>query len=999
MRCILIWLFSISCLFANSGVYLSEQNSGGVTTSFHLTRNSPVRMDMVMWNWQLAGSAGFAPSTAGITGFRLRMAGPGSTILQCLSDIDAGGGIPQHDLAGRAGFAVRCQRDPTRGRITFEIWNLDGTGYAVSTTTPSNWGSVNGTSTVFLGKYGSSAPSNLLYGYVGCFRISTELVTVGSPPPYAADVPKGNVVSWEFEDDLKDSSENNSTLKMDQQVTYEPEAAHPPHCSAGDRLIFRAGARAFLDATNSYVSEGRTPASYLWQQISGPTNVVFEDETQARPSIAGLIFGSYVFQLTITDNTGASSTCTVKHGAVATDNKGIVIVPNRAHARFMSSLTRFGENQWSFYDDRQKAMSDWLVAAIDSRFGPAWNDAAPGTVTLQHNSAKVYGDGTSFQTTFCGGPGNTTPVAGSRILFWYPSLLYPGETGRRPYPIYKCDSDTELTLGRSSTDQWVYRRFDHAGDGPGIQYSLDNSNVVASWVFGPAPANYYDNVVGLYAMYYRTGIDDYLETARKLADRWWEWYMIDKGHAYIPNTGYWIFAEPRSVALTGLMLRALDERPEMWVGIRRFIDYYAPNLTAKAPVSDLRNQGYQLMWTSLAAIFDPDPDVRAVNLNRIQTSMENKWIPYRQPDGSWLMRVGIESVGLGGTLYTGKAHVTNGSTAVTGSGTNFTKLDGNGGGCAPGQYIWFTTANSVLTTTGGINGDRIAYEIVSRPDDSNITLKTPYEGEDGPKNYACGGFVGAGVQPFMLAITASGLRWAYEALQQSPDPYHQTLAETARTFVVGIGEWITTVGTHGPSKGIYYGRTFPSCEATPMPGFCYNNGNIEALRINAAEALNGVILAYMLSKDERLKNSADTLANGLYAQPGSSDYDGNYMKELNTGGYLFNPSNPLYIPKWYGWFFGISANWSWPGVRIGGIDPEDLRSVDIAINIAEVRDAKKVRISVTRPSGTHEIFTCYSSPCTVQVDGRQHEHLLRFDFLSEADEVLASRDRQMVTAP
>ena len=42
------------------------------------------------------------------------------------------------------------------------------------------------------------------------------------------------------------------------------------------------------------------------------------------------MFGSYVFQLTVTDSSNQSSTCTVKDGAVATDDNDIVVSNNSA---------------------------------------------------------------------------------------------------------------------------------------------------------------------------------------------------------------------------------------------------------------------------------------------------------------------------------------------------------------------------------------------------------------------------------------------------------------------------------------------------------------------------------------------------------------------------------------------------------------------------------------------------------------------------------------------
>jgi len=51
--------------------------------------------------------------------------------------------------------------------------------------------------------------------------------------------------------------------------------------------------------------------------------------------------------------------------------------------------------------------------------------------------------------------------------------------------------------------------------------------------YNAAPVNYYDNVAAFYALYYRSGIIDYLNAARKLADRFWECPEIDRGESYV----------------------------------------------------------------------------------------------------------------------------------------------------------------------------------------------------------------------------------------------------------------------------------------------------------------------------------------------------------------------------------------------------------------------------------------------------------------------------------
>ena len=88
---------------------------------------------------------------------------------------------------------------------------------------------------------------------------------------------------------------------------------------------------------------------------------------------------------------------------------------------------------------------------------------------------------------------------------------------------------------------------------------------VSNWTNGNNNWNYYDGgVLAAYRLYYRTGIDDHLAAARRMADLWWT-YGLDHGNQ-IPY--------PRIAAIHGMVMRALDGRPEMWRGIKNYMNYH-----------------------------------------------------------------------------------------------------------------------------------------------------------------------------------------------------------------------------------------------------------------------------------------------------------------------------------------------------------------------------------------------------------------------------------------
>jgi hypothetical protein len=156
------------------------------------------------------------------------------------------------------------------------------------------------------------------------------------------------------------------------------------------------------------------------------------------------------------------------------------------------------------------------------------------------------------------------------------------------------------------------------------QYTFwgDNQSVSTNW-------NYYDNVLALYRLYYRTGIDDYRNAARTLADGWYH-YAIDHGYSIL---------YPRNAALQGLLVRALDGRPEYWKGILYYMNYpigWTEQFRQTRPLPansriEPRETGYALRWGALIAEVSPDAAVRAQWCTAIANAVTNVW-PFAQDD-------------------------------------------------------------------------------------------------------------------------------------------------------------------------------------------------------------------------------------------------------------------------------------------------------------------------------------------------------------------------------
>jgi len=115
-------------------------------------------------------------------------------------------------------------------------------------------------------------------------------------------------------DDNSLTASGTVTITVDAAVTPPPPPppAHvPPVANAGpDQTVSLPLTDLTLDGSGSYDTDG-TIVSYNWVELSGDGGVTIVNSSQAEPTIYGLIAGTYVFQLTVTDNTGATGVATV----------------------------------------------------------------------------------------------------------------------------------------------------------------------------------------------------------------------------------------------------------------------------------------------------------------------------------------------------------------------------------------------------------------------------------------------------------------------------------------------------------------------------------------------------------------------------------------------------------------------------------------------------------------------------------------------------------------
>lgn len=89
------------------------------------------------------------------------------------------------------------------------------------------------------------------------------------------------------------------------EVTYSADENEPPVSAAGaDQSITLPTDQVTVDGSSS--TDDGTITTYLWTKISGPATYTITDPNAASTTITGLVAGTYVFRLTVTDDQSAT---------------------------------------------------------------------------------------------------------------------------------------------------------------------------------------------------------------------------------------------------------------------------------------------------------------------------------------------------------------------------------------------------------------------------------------------------------------------------------------------------------------------------------------------------------------------------------------------------------------------------------------------------------------------------------------------------------------------
>lgn len=131
--------------------------------------------------------------------------------------------------------------------------------------------------------------------------------TITSPSARSTTVTGLIAGTYVFRMTVVDNS--STTITDDIQVTIAGNSSPVAHITTGTPSITLPTNSVTLSGTTSTDADG-TITGYFWTRVSGPNTPTITTTSASSTSITGLIQGTYVFQLQVTDNLGATGTVT-----------------------------------------------------------------------------------------------------------------------------------------------------------------------------------------------------------------------------------------------------------------------------------------------------------------------------------------------------------------------------------------------------------------------------------------------------------------------------------------------------------------------------------------------------------------------------------------------------------------------------------------------------------------------------------------------------------------
>lgn len=501
-------------------------------------------------------------------------------------------------LASNEDYIWRIQYRPNDSQWSIETWKSDGTNYVANTlgiTTTSNMNLGNVVLSMGGNQFGG-ALAGVKYDWA---RWVNRIEDVTDRCPSASAPAASYFAQYEFEDNGNDTSAVAGNLTLGGTPTYESSPQQtggvgdgslpaPSYLSA---IADNVGGTINLTWNdNSSDEDGfelwRKTHTGSWELIGTPSadSIAYNDAAVTRANLYSYKLRAKQDEGPVYSDYSPITTVLLGHVPVTHDaNNKITIADSSVDFIIGPQLYNAAPNnpfQWFDYNELTHGL------ALGADFPAIQPRVLTGTLAATNGSTAVVGTNTKFLTEVY--PQGSSPNYNGRLR------ITQGGTPR-DVQVTSVTDDTHLTL----TANWSFTTVSGA---VADTYYFEPVNQVWNYDWY-SRSIYYDLALCMYIAYYRTGNTTFRTYARKIADAYWTGPNIEYGTLFSgPN----FLSAPRLMAFAGLMLRALDGKPEYWDYLQRFTRYQLDNwvmthINDSTLYYDIREDGYAQLYGVLMA--------------------------------------------------------------------------------------------------------------------------------------------------------------------------------------------------------------------------------------------------------------------------------------------------------------------------------------------------------------------------------------------------------------
>jgi len=204
--------------------------------------------------------------------------------------------------------------------------------------------------TVLLDGSGSYSPNGTIVSYDwtqvgGLGGVTVANSTTATPSIYG--VQSG---TYTFQLTVTDNFGETATATMTVTVQTSTAATLVANAGTTDTLQLPNNTTT-LNGSLSTVSAG-TITGYSWKEVSGPSKITLSNATDSVTTASGFITGTYTFQLTVTDNSGATATANVNVVVLnnlqrSANSSSVNLYPNPTESMLNVVYTSSGQSKFS----------------------------------------------------------------------------------------------------------------------------------------------------------------------------------------------------------------------------------------------------------------------------------------------------------------------------------------------------------------------------------------------------------------------------------------------------------------------------------------------------------------------------------------------------------------------------------------------------------------------------------------------------------------------------